>query len=345
MIKVLIVEDSAVTRELLIHILESDKDIQIIGTASNGEEAVEFVQRDKPDIITMDINMPKMNGFEAIRRIISTIPVPIIIVSSTWETENVEATFKAFEVGAVSFAQKPWGLNHPDYDQNAAKLIEIVKLMSEIKVIKRWIKDKDNQVEKHNDIKFVKNNKKYLKIIAIGVSTGGPLIIQKILEKLPANLNVPIVIVQHITVGFLGGLVDWLNVTSALPVHIAQNNQLMEAGHVYFAAEKHQMKINSAHRIVLTNDEDENGIRPSVSYLFRSIAEVYKDAAIGIILTGMGRDGAKELLQMRGKGALTIAQDKDTSVVHGMPGEAIKLGAAQYILPPDKIVDLLKGII
>lgn len=342
MIKVLIVEDSAVTRALLVHILGSDQDIQIIGTASNGEEAVSFVEKEKPDVITMDINMPKMNGFEAIRRIISTNPIPIVIVSSTWETGSIEATFKAVEVGAVSFAEKPWGLNHPDYLANASKLIETVKLMSEVKVIRRWLKSANS--EKVSDVNLVRDKKKNIKIICIGVSTGGPLVVQKILEKLPKDLSVPIVIVQHITVGFLGGLVDWLNNTSALPVHVAKNNEVMLPGNVYFAAEKYQMKITHNNKIVLTDDEDENGIRPSVSYLFRSIAEIYKDSAIGILLTGMGRDGAKELLEMKERGCVTIAQDKETSIVHGMPGEAIKIGAAQYVLSPDKIVEFITGL-
>lgn len=345
MIKVLIVEDSVVTKELLTYILNSADGIKVIGTASNGEEALEFIKEQKPDIITMDMNMPKMDGFEAIEEIMSTNPIPILIVSSNWKSSDVESAFKALEVGAVGFVEKPWGINHPDYQDNANKLIEAVRLMSEIKVVRRWSKNKDIKKDKANAVTYTPNKRKNIKLICIGVSTGGPTVVQKILEKFPKNLPVPIAIVQHITVGFLGGLVEWLNTSSALPVHIAKNDEVMQPGHVYLAAEKFQMKINGDNKVILTEDKDENGIKPSVSYLFRSVAEVHKDCAIGILLTGMGRDGAKELLTMREKGAVTIVQDKETSIVHGMPGEAIKLGAAQYVLSPEKIVDLVTSIL
>lgn len=344
MIKVLIVEDSIVTKELLIHILSSQDDIKVIGTASNGEEAVEMVKSKKPDVVTMDINMPKMDGLEAIRRIMSATPLPIIIVSSNWETESVEATFKAVEVGAVAFVEKPWGITHPEYNETSEKLIESVRLMSEVKVVKRWFKNIENKKEEKL-LNVPRNINPKIKIVAIGVSTGGPPVLQKMLEKLPKNFSAPVVIVQHITAGFLSGFVEWLNRTSNLPVHIAKNNMEMKPGNVYFAAEKFQMKVNKNNKIALTNDEDENGIKPSVSYLFRSVAEVYEDKAIGILLTGMGKDGAKELLQMKEKGAVTIVQDKETSIVHGMPGEAIKLGAAKYVLPPLKIVELIENIV
>ncbi len=345
MIKVLIVEDSIVTTELLIYILSSDKDIEVVGTASNGEEAIEMVRDKRPDVVTMDINMPKMDGLEAIKQIMSTNPIPIIIVSSNWDTEDLESTFKAVEVGAVAFVQKPYGITHSSYKDTADKLVDMVKMMSEVRVVKRWYKNLILKNPSRNNQAIELNNEIVEpKIVVIGVSTGGPPVLQKMLKKISPNFPLPILIVQHITVGFLSGLVDWLNRTSSLPIHIATNNSLMKSGNVYFAAENFQMKVIKNNRIILTNDDDENGIKPSVSYLFRSVAEIYGKDAIGILLTGMGRDGANELLEMYEKGAVTIAQDQETSIIHGMPGEAIKLGAVKYILPPDKIVEMLEKI-
>jgi two-component system chemotaxis response regulator CheB len=176
-----------------------------------------------------------------------------------------------------------------------------------------------------------------IRLVAIGASTGGPQVLQTILASLPEDFAVPILIVQHIAAGFSVGLVDWLVQSSKLPVHLPTHGELVLPGHVYVAPDELQMAISKQGRVYLRADEPENGLRPSVSYLFRSVAQAYGPSAVGVLLTGMGKDGAWELKLMKEQGALTIAQDRSSSVVHGMPGEAIRLGGASYVLSPEKI--------
>ncbi|RYX99945.1 chemotaxis-specific protein-glutamate methyltransferase CheB [bacterium] len=346
MIKVLIVDDSQVTRELLKYILSSDSEIQIIGTASNGLEAIEFVEKQLPDVITMDINMPKMDGIEAIRKIMSSNPVPIIIVSSSLNPNDVKDSYKAMEAGALLIVSKPGGSTTPDYLNMSKNLIDSVKLMSEIKVVKRWSKrNPDNIFVNNHNKELARDNKEKIKIVVIGVSTGGPPVLQTILSSLPENFSLPILIVQHISEGFLPGLVQWLNETSKLKVSIAMKDEIAKPGHVYLAPNKFQMSVDRSGKINLTNDKPENSTIPSVSYLFRSVAKEYGSRAMGILLTGMGKDGANELLLMKESGAITIAQNKESSTIFGMPGEAVKINAAKYIISPEKIVDILSSFV
>lgn len=350
MIKVLIAEDSAVLREFLVHILNSDPAIQVIGTARDGEEALEAVQREKPDVITMDINMPKMDGFEATRRIMETQPTPIVIVSGSWDTKEVATTFRAVEAGALAVLPRPPGIGHPDHEAMAQELIQTVKLMSEVKVVRRWARPRREgtgppprppvtaEVERRPKAAEIR-------LVAIGASTGGPIVLQTILTALPKDFRVPVVIVQHMAAGFIPGFVEWLAQTSGRPVHVATHGETLLPGHVYVAPDRFQMKVEMGAKISLTHDEPENGLRPSVSYLFRSVASAYGPNAVGVLLTGMGKDGAEELKLMKQRGAVTLAQDKDSSVVHGMPGEAIRLEAATYVFPPEKIAAALAGLV
>lgn len=347
MIKVLIVEDSVVVQKALTHILESDPGIKVIGRACNGEEAIAFLKNGKPDIITMDILMPVMDGIEATRRIMKTTPLPIVIVSANWSPEEVEKTFIAMEAGAVSVLEKPQGLGHPDYKKQAKTLITTVKLMSEVRVVKRWGRVRQDAPVTFAPLKgetAVKTSAA-IELVAIGASTGGPPVIQTILSKLPKEFPVPVMIVQHIVPGFIQGMAEWLEHNTGMPVHIASQGEYLLAGHVYLAPDDFYMGIKKGGRIVLSKAEVENGLRPSVAYLFKSVAEVLGRHAVGVLLTGMGRDGADELKVMREKGAITIAQDKESSVIHGMPGEAITIGAAMYVLPPDKIARTLGDIV
>jgi two-component system chemotaxis response regulator CheB len=345
MIKVLIVEDSPIVRELLIHILGSEPDINIIGTAGNGEEAIKFVSVKKPDVITMDVIMPVMDGLEATRKIMETQPVPIIIVSASWKALEVEKTFHAIEAGAVAIVEKPVGVGHPNYEQIAQKLVQTVKLMSEIKVIRRWPQSRRKKTHIFSSRGTFSQISSDIKVVAIGASTGGPAVIETILSRLPDNFQAPILIVQHIASGFIHGFVDWLNESSNLPVHLAKNDEPLLCGNVYVAPDGFQMKVENNGKILLTEDETENGLCPSVSYLFHSIADVFGKSAIGVLLTGMGKDGAEELNLMKEKGAITIAQDKESSIVHGMAGEAIKLGGVKYILPPVEIANILENLV
>jgi two-component system chemotaxis response regulator CheB len=348
LIRLLIVEDSSVVREFLIHILSSDPEIQVIGTANDGEEALEAVERSRPDIITMDIHMPKINGMEATRRIMETHPTPIIIVSGSLSTNEVSTAFRALEAGALAVVQKPAGLGHPDHDETAASLVRTVKLLSEVKVVRRWARSPRTAnmatVSPPAEVQLLQTPK-VINIITMGASTGGPPALQTILSGLPVNFPVPVLIVQHMAAGFIHGFVEWLSQTSRLPVHVATHGEPILSSHVYVAPDGFQMKVGLGERIWLTRDDPENGLRPSVSYLFRSVANLYGPNAIGVLLTGMGKDGAAELKLLKEKGAVTIAQDKESSVVHGMPGEAINLGAATYVLSPDRIAVTLTSLV
>ncbi|MDD5614597.1 MAG: chemotaxis-specific protein-glutamate methyltransferase CheB [Candidatus Methanoperedens sp.] len=343
MIKVLVVEDSPVARELLVHILTQDAKIKVIGHARSGEEAIEVLERLKPDVITMDIHLPEMDGFETTRRIMETHPLPIVIVTGTSRAKDVSMAMKAMEAGALAVVQKPRGVGHPDYEGEAAKLVQTVKLMSEVRVVRRWARYREEaQVQTRNKVKLDRSAQ--IKMVAIGASTGGPPAIQKILSGLPKNFPVPVLIVQHIAEGFTQGFAEWLGQTSSLPVHVALHGEYILPGHVYIAPDELQMKVK-VDRIWLSKDDHENGLRPSVSVLFLSVAEEFGKNAIGVLLTGMGKDGAKELKLMKEKGAMTIAQDKESSVIHGMPGEAINLDAAIYVLPPEKIACALADLV
>jgi len=341
-IKVLVVEDSPVVREFLVFILGSDPDMRVVGTARDGEEALDAVRHMRPDVITMDIHMPKLNGLEATRRIMETDPTPIVIVSGSDNAQEVVTTFDAMEAGALAVLRRPTGPGHPDHEAMARELLQTVKLMAEVKVVRRWPK-RSTPAPRAVEMGLAQAPAK-LRIVAIGASTGGPPVLQTILAALPKTFPVPVVIVQHMAAGFSQGFMEWLAQSSALPLHLATHGELMLPGHVYLAPDEVQMKVARHERIMLTRDEPENGLRPSVSCLFRSVAEVYGCDAVAGLLTGMGRDGAEELRLLKEKGAITFAQDKDSSVVHGMPGEAIRLDAAMLVLPPEKIAAVLTSL-
>jgi len=339
MINVLIVEDSPVIREFLVHILGADSDIRVVGLAHNGEEAITAVQEKKPDVVTMDIHMPKLNGFDATRRIMETNPVPIVVVSGSSTAEEIATTFHALESGALAVVRRPAGIAHPDHEKTAQELVQTVKLMSEVKVVRRWRSRLKPAPVEQGSLKAPKGAE--IRLVAIGASTGGPMALQTILSQLPRSFPVPIVIVQHMAEGFVHGFAEWLGQTSRLPVQVAAHSETLLPGQAYVAPDGYHMNVTRDLKVVLRKDDPESGLRPSVASLFRSVAESFGPGVIGILLTGMGTDGAAELKLMKDAGAVTFAQDKETSIVHGMPGEAIRLGAATNILGPERIAPAL----
>lgn len=345
-INVLVVEDSPVVQMLLKHLLNSDPSLQVMATVNNGQEAVDFVLEQKPDVILMDVHMPKMDGYEATRRIMETQPVPIVISSASMRRDEVDTMFRALDAGAVAFIEKPVGVGIAGFDQIVQKFLETVKLMAEVKVVKRWARNRDVAPKSTAPSSPpVARRTNGIQLVAMGASTGGPPVIQTILKGLPKEYPAPVLIVQHIASGFLGGMVDWLRQTTALAVQLAVHGMPLLPGNVYLAPDGFHMGVARGGRIVLSKEDPENGLRPAVSYLFRSVAETCAANAIGVLLTGMGRDGAEELKLLKDRGAMTIAQDMETSVVHGMPGEAISLGAATYILPPERIAATLMTLV
>ncbi|CAN5620901.1 chemotaxis protein CheB [soil metagenome] len=329
-IKVLVVEDSLTAQKILVKILNADSQIEVVAVASSGEEAIEQLKHIAPDLITMDIHMPGMDGLEVTRKIMETTPVPIIVVSASCLVEDVERAFQLIEAGALTAIAKPVAIGSGDFELTARRLVQTVKDMASVKVIKRWPK---KQIASSNKIQVPRL--KAVDIIAIGASTGGPQAIETILKQLPANFPASIAIVQHIAPGFLAGMIEWLDGILALHVKVAYEGESLKPGTVYFSPEGKHLGIAN-HTITLSGAEPINGHRPAVAHLFSALAKDHSDC-LAILLSGMGKDGAAELLDLKKQGATTIAQDKESSVVHGMPGAAIALGAQCYTLDPESI--------
>ncbi len=345
MINVLVVDDSEVIQQFLVHLLSSDPDIQVVGVANSGLEALKMAEKKRPNVITMDVHMPVMDGYEATRAIMESFPTPIVIVSGSLQVKEMENSFKLIEAGALAVVVRPPGIGHPDYKTARDNLIKTVKLMSEVKVVRRFPGQSATRPKKtpNRPKAFVKTRD--IQLVAIGASTGGPIILQAILSKIPKELSVPVLIVQHIAKGFTNGFRDWLALSSNIPLSVAVDGENLLPGNAYIAPENYQMGITRDLKIKLQKLPPENGMCPSVDFLFRSVTEMVGSKAIGVLLTGMGKDGAKELRNMKKNNAVTIVQDEASCIVFGMPGEAIKIGAADHILPPEKIVAALSDIL
>lgn len=340
MVNVLIVDDSASMRLFLEQIFSADPAVKVVGFAANGEEAVAATERLSPDVITMDIYMPLMSGLDATRRIMENHPTPIVILSGNLDPEEVMTSFRAMEAGALVALPKPHGAGHPDHEREVRSLVQTVKLMAEVKVVKRWPRSQKKSAAPHIP-EVVGEKMATPQMVVIGASTGGPVVIQTILSKLSGKFPVPLLIVQHMAQGFVRGFAEWLSFTSPLPVHVADQGEEILPGHVYLAPDGFHLQLQTGGRIHLSDAPPENGLRPSVAALFRSAAVVYGKSAVGVLLTGMGSDGAAELLQLKMNGAVTIAQDKPSSIIYGMPGEAARLGAAAHLLAPEGIAAML----
>ncbi len=344
MIRVLIVDDSTVLRQSTRFILESDAEIQVVGEASNGVDAITMVEQLCPNVVTMDIRMPKMGGLDAIREIMVAHPVPIVVVTGVDLDQEADLSTQATRLGAVSVVKRPTGMSAQGYQQFAGKLIERVKLMSAVKVIRRM---KMSAAVSPSDLlagaKALPAQK--IGIIAIGSSTGGPAALHKILSALPSDLPVPIVIVQHISFGFVEGLASWLNDASPLKVQVGRAGEKIAPGHAYIAPDDRHMLVDGVGHIALSPAAPMGGHRPAVTPLFESAARAFGGAAVGVILTGMGADGAVGMKTLRDAGAITLAQDEASCVVFGMPKEAMALGAVQRVAPLENIARILQELV
>jgi two-component system, chemotaxis family, protein-glutamate methylesterase/glutaminase len=339
-IRVLVAEDSLVSRQFLVHLLESDPRLHVVGAVADGQAAVDLVPRAPPDVVLMDLHMPRLDGFEATRRIMATRAVPIVICSATATVSDRSSTFRAMEAGAIACVEKPLGAGRDDFEALATHLLDTVKLMSEVKVVRRTTRPRVTRPLPGDGAGAPRR----VQVVGIGGSTGGPPALQTILAALPKDFPVPVLVVQHISQGFLAGMAEWLDETTGLRVHIAAHETPPLPGHVYLAPDGFHLGVRADGVLRLARDAPEHGLRPAVSFLFRSLAEVHGPRAVGVLLTGMGSDGAAELKQLRDRGATTLAQDRDSSVVHGMPGVAIALGAATHVLPPDRIAATLAAV-
>jgi two-component system chemotaxis response regulator CheB len=343
-IRLLLVEDSPVALAILQRILREAPDIEVVGVAHNGQEALAMFPMVKPTMICTDLHMPKMNGLELTQEVMARFPCPILVVSASVQEEDTQNVFRILEAGALDIFPKPRTGLASEYEKAKAELLAKIRVLSGVSVFtqrKRGAPAVREPIAALGAPKPLTMDIRTPRVLAIGASTGGPQALLAILQQLPKTFPVPILCVQHISDGFLQGLVDWLDSSCALRVAIASPGEMPQPGTVYFPPERHHMEINTRGQIALAQGVPVAGHCPSVTVMFKSVAAYYRRSAVGVLLTGMGRDGADGLHAMAQAGSLTIAQDEATSVVFGMPKEAIALGAAQQILALPTIAPFL----
>ncbi|WP_020528170.1 protein-glutamate methylesterase/protein-glutamine glutaminase [Flexithrix dorotheae] len=351
-IKVLIVDDSSLIRQTFKSLLESDPGIEVIGTASDPYIAVQKIQQVKPDVITLDIEMPKMDGLTFLKKIMKQAPMPVVVISNQ-TIKGAEVALKALEYGAVNVLSKPRIATEIQREEYRIKFIDSLKSAffarnPKVKIpITKKVKDpvlatpKKEIAQREVSEEIISEGKPSL--IVIGASTGGTVAIKKIVEDLPDQVP-PILIVQHMPEKFTTSFANSLNECSGLYVKEAEHNELIQPNTIYIAPGNYHMSIwksGSKKRIKISQGDLVNRHRPSVNVLFDSVAQYVGKKALGIMLTGMGDDGATSMLKMKQSGAQTIAQDESSCVVFGMPRKAIELGAVRQVLPLDKIAGVI----
>jgi two-component system, chemotaxis family, protein-glutamate methylesterase/glutaminase len=336
-LRVVVADDSMVAREMLAQILNSDPDIEVVGQAEDGLEAVEMVERLRPDLITMDIHMPKLDGLKATERIMAFTPTPILVVSSSVYGQGMGSAFDALNLGALEVIKKPEPRDWAELEKIGRDVIRKVKILANVRVITHISGRRDrDEVPVKVPERPVKRS-----IVAIGSSTGGPSVLLGILSRLPADIGVPIVVAQHIADGFVPGLVSWLDAACKISVVAAEDGQRLSPGVAYFAPTGMNMVLDGSVMRYTKSGQGQVYV-PSADALFASVATAYGNRSIGVILTGMGADGAEGLKLMRNSGAATIAQDEQTCTVFGMPKAAIDIGAAEQVLPSHGIAEAVE---
>ncbi|MCS7164358.1 MAG: chemotaxis response regulator protein-glutamate methylesterase [Thermodesulfovibrio sp.] len=343
MIKVLVVDDSAFMRKAITAMLQEDPEIKVIGTARDGVEAVQMVQDLKPDIVTMDVEMPRMDGITALKEIMNKYPVPVIMVSSL-TTEGAKVTLEALELGAVDFIPK----NLSELSVNIVKikgmLIEKIKTIAKRGIVKRKppIRNLETKIEtpKIEIPKTRVSTERKVGIVAIGTSTGGPKALQEIIPKLPKDFPVPVVIAQHMPPNFTKPFAERLDQLSQLSVKEAEEGEVIKPGFVYIAPGRGHMRIKRRGIetfVSISEDREEFIYRPSVDVLMLSVAECYPGRSLGVILTGMGNDGAKGCRKIKETGGRVFAQNEESCVVYGMPRAVIEAGIADKVIPLEEM--------
>jgi two-component system, chemotaxis family, protein-glutamate methylesterase/glutaminase len=326
-IRVLIVEDSNVVRELLEYIIGRDPRLEIAGSVGSAEEALRVLDQLSPDVISMDIRLPGMNGLEAARRIMTEKPTPIVVVAARIEAEDLQIAAKALLAGALTVLEKPPGPASAQYELLAEKLCTQLVIMSQVKVVR---KHRELEALMHEPPSLARLGR--FNMIGIVTSTGGPSAVASLLVALGPNFPLPVLLVQHIGSTFLAGFARWLENVCPFEVKIVKDRQIPVRGTVYLGSENSHLRITGL-CVESSTSEPICSQRPSGTVLFESMAKALGRHALGVLLTGMGRDGAQGLLKIRQFGGHTIAEDESTAVVYGMPAEAVRLGAVCESLP------------
>ncbi|HET6464669.1 MAG TPA: chemotaxis response regulator protein-glutamate methylesterase [Nitrospiria bacterium] len=337
-IKVLIVDDSAFYRQTLTGILKTSPHLDVVGAVPNGSEAIRFVSRSKPDVITLDLEMPTMDGFTFLRWLMANMPLPVVVISSRSESNNV---FKALELGAVDFIGKPTQRASLEIMKLRTELVSKVETAATISSDKVRLKYKEGSIEAA--VPLVSDGARdtgSVRVVAIGASTGGPPAIQSIISKLPKDFPAAVIVAQHMPPGFTLYFAERLDKFALLPVKEAAPADRIEPGRVYISPGGYHMELHSTPngvQIGLKFRADLDKYAPSVDRMMISAAEIYGEKVLGILLTGMGSDGKAGMKAIKEKGGITIAEAEETCVVFGMPKEAIGIGVVDKVLPLDQI--------
>lgn len=340
MIRVLLVDDSPIALHIMQRLLSRWPDIQVVGTAANGREALNLLPALNPDVICTDLHMPVMDGLEFTREVMYKYPRPILVVSISVEPGSSNV-FRLLEAGAVDFYPKPHAILEADQEKLARELANKIRILSGVHVFRR-ARVEQGATLLPNILSL--RPRANVRIVVIGASTGGPQALHEILSHLPAGFPVPVVCVQHIGSGFLTEMIAWLAEVSPLPVRIAAQGEVPQAGVVYFAPEDVHLELDGGGRFDLSQALPCDGHKPSITVTLRAAARCFGAGTVGVLLTGMGRDGADGMANIAAAGGLTIAQDEASSAVYGMPREAVALGAAQQILPLEQIAQALAAL-
>ncbi len=329
-VKLMIVDDSAFMRKIIADSIEDIESIEVVGIARNGLDALEKIDTLKPDIITLDIEMPKLDGIETLKEIKKSCSTPVIMLSSV---KKPEVTFEALELGALDFIEKPENLN---------KNLEEFKKDLELKITS--LVGSKNNLKKKKKSKVPAKRAVRTDAIVIGSSTGGPKALVHLIENLPSPIDIPIFIVQHMPKGFTKSFAERLDRLTPIRVVEAEDNMRIEKNTVYLAPGDFHLRLQDG-RIKLTDGDKLHGVRPAVDYLFEDAARIYKEKLVGIILTGMGKDGTTGMREIKKLKGATIAQDEETSVVFGMPGNAIAGRVVDEVLSLDDISKTLNKLL
>lgn len=344
-IRVLLAEDSPTVRHYLTQMINETPGLKVIGAARDGREVIELAQTLRPDVISMDIQMPNLDGLEATRQIMALCPTPIVVVSGLLDDE-IDLSFRALQAGAVAVVEKPLSRRELPTAQQR-HLGHTLAAMAGVRVIRRWERPPGQNSPPAPALPV--NGTTAPEILAVGASAGGPSALSTLLAGLPIGLPVPVVIVQHMPGEFVTGLVRWLKKVTALPVEIATHNRILRPGMIYLPPGDAHLAVNRRQGALLAaslvQEPGRYRYQPAVDVLFESVAAACGAAAIGIILTGMGDDGAAGLLAMRRAGAHTFAQDQASCTVFGMPAAAIERGAVEQVLPLERLPDAVLRLV
>lgn len=342
MVRVLIAEDSVVMADILRRVFDGEPDFEIVGVARDGEDVVRLAAQLKPDVITMDVIMPVMDGVAATERIMTDTPTPIVVVSSHVNDREMRVTFRSLAAGALSVLEKPENIFAADFEKRRKLFVDNVRMMSEIKVVRR----RNRRPTEPAVPAKVASSVRDMSFCALGCSTGGPQALEHILTGLPGDFAAPIVVAQHISRGFTGGMADWLNGLCALTVKVGDDGEPCRPGTVYLAPDGANIAIRPGRdtpHLSIGPEQPLDVLTPSVDHLFQSVAETVGEGAMCGVLTGMGRDGAKGLAAVKEKGGRTFVESEKTCVVFGMPAAALDRGVADHVLRIDQVAEFLQS--